>query len=440
MSASRRTFLMSLPGAAGTLAQTRDTRPNVLILMTDQQTQAALSAHGNPYLKTPAMDSLVRRGVSFLQTYSPYPLCSPARSSWMTGRMPHETGVRHNGRQVAKGIPMMGEAFAKAGYQTVYGGKWHLGKQVNGFDVIAGHSNLGKAMDEPLASACVKYLEARPKQPFLLAASFLNPHDICQWIRDHEGTHRDARTLEYPPAPANMAADPDEPEYMQAHRTTGYNSMSEGVATASKWQRDDWRRYLHGYYRMVEDVDRQIGRVLTALEKSGLAENTLVAFTSDHGEGMGGHRWVQKVAFYEEPVKVPLVFAGAGVARRGVQDERTLASGVDLMPTVCDFAGIRGEFTGVRLRPAITGGELARKFVVSELSEYGAEGRQGRMVRGERYKYVAFNGGKRPEQLFDLELDAGENLNLAAQPGSAGLLREHRALLRDWGQRTCDDF
>jgi arylsulfatase A-like enzyme len=432
---------MGVAGAAGSLAQSRDQRPNILILLTDQQTQAAVSALGNPYLKTPAMDSIAARGVTFTRSYSPYPLCSPTRSSWWTGNMPHQTGVRHNGRRIAAGMPTMGEVFRAGGYDSVYGGKWHLGKEVTGFRTIAGATNLGSKMDAPLADACVKFLESRPKQPFLLAASFLNPHDICQWIRDHEDAGRDEHTPLYPPAPSNMAADPEEPEYMQYHRTSNYNTMSGGVIIASKWRRDGFRRYLHDYYRMVEDVDRQIGRVLDALRRSGLEENTVVVFTSDHGEGMGAHRWVQKVAFYEEPVTVPLIVAGPGVTRRGF-DQTTLTSGIDLMPTVCSFAGVRlpQPVAGVDLRPAMSNGSVARRFVVSELSEYGKEDRQGRMLRTDRYKYVAFNGGANREQLFDLELDPGEMQNLARQPSAAPVLREHRDLLRAWGAQTKDDF
>jgi arylsulfatase A-like enzyme len=336
----------------------------------------------------------------------------------------------------------MGEVFQKAGYDSVYGGKWHLGKKVQGFRTIAGNTNLGSQMDEPLADACVKFFESRPSKPFLLAASFLNPHDICQWIRDHPGAHPNEDALRHPPAPANLAADPDEPEYIQYHRTSGYNTMSEGVTIASEWLREDWRRYLHGYYRLVENVDRQIGRVLDALKRAGLAENTLIAFTSDHGEGLGAHRLVQKVTFYEEPVKVPLIFAGAGIRRRGVIDRDSLVSGIDLMPTVCNFAGvpIPSGTTGMNLRPILDGGKSSRRFVVSELSEYGKDDRQGRMLCTARYKYVAFNGGAHPEQLFDLDLDPGENLNLARNSSAAPLMREYRSLLRLWAKDTRDDF
>ena len=118
---------------------------------------------------------------------------------------------------------------------------------------------------------------------------------------------------------------------------------------------DDFRHYLHDYYRMVEDVDRQIGRVLSALRFRGLMENTVAVLTSDHGEGMGAHRWTQKAAFWEETAKVPLIVAGKGIERRGAVDSRTLASGADIVPTLCDYAGASppARVAGVSLRPAI---------------------------------------------------------------------------------------
>ena len=442
MPVSRRSFVAS---AAAGIAAAQTRRPNILFLMTDQQACSALSANGNPWLRTPAMDSLAAAGVSFLRSYATYPVCSPARSSMFTSRMPHETGVRDNGLPIAAGMPTMGEIFRQAGYRTVYGGKWHLPKSFGGvtaFEELIGGHGLGAKMDAPLADACVDFLGKKPSEPFLLVASFMNPHDVCSWIRDHKGTRPHPNAASYPPAPGNMGVDPLEPEYIQHHRAAGYNLMSQAVGIAAGWLRDDIRFYIHSYYRMVEDVDRQIGRVLAALRQSGLAGNTLVIFTSDHGEGMGAHRWAQKAAFWEETAAVPFIVSGAGVARRGVIDDRALVSGLDILPTMCDYAGIRPPETlrGKSLRPAVEGRELERAFVVSELSVYGGKEREGRMLRTSRYKYVAFNGGARPEQLFDLELDPGETRNLALLPAAAAVLGEHRALLRHWIRETGDDF
>jgi arylsulfatase A-like enzyme len=441
MQVTRRTFLDSA-AAAAFAANAR--RPNFLLLITDQHSPAAVSANGNRYLKTPAIDSLAAQGVSFTESYCTYPVCSPARSSIFTGRMPHETGVNENGQAIAPGIPTMGEVFREAGYRTVYGGKWHLPKPFAApphFDQLIGGNALGAKMDEPLAGACVDFLAQTPKQPFLLVASFMNPHDICDWIRQHPGSRTHPGAAAYPPAPANMAADPEEPEAMQFHREKGYDLMSQAVGIAKDWKRNDVREYLHAYYRLIERVDAQIGRVLAALRASAAAENTVILLTSDHGEGMGAHGWVQKAAFWEESAKVPFILSGGPVSRRGVIDADTLVSGVDVMPTLCDYAGIAApkKTRGVSTRRPVEGSLVAREFIASELL-YGDAARAGRMIRTKRYKYVVFNSGARPEQLFDLERDPGEIQNLARSKTAEPILNEHRKLLARWARTTDDAF
>lgn len=436
---TRRAFL----GSATAMAQTAK-RPNLLLIMTDQQSHEAWSGAGNRWLRTPAIDSLAASGTSFANAYCAYPVCSPSRGSIFTSRMPHENGVRVNGKSIAAGMPTMGEIFSAAGYKTVYGGKWHLPKSfdgMTGFEKLIGGHHLGHEMDAPLAAACSSWLrdKARASEPFLMVASFMNPHDICEWIRQHPGHHQYERLREFPSAPTNMAVDPLEPEAIQYHRTGGYDLMSKAVGIASEWRRDDVRNYLHGYYRLIEDVDKQIGIVLDALRSTGLDRNTIVAFTSDHGEGMGAHRWVQKAAFYEESAHVPLILAGPGV-RRGAIHHGPLTSLLDILPTFCDYAGAKtpADARGVSLRAACESGAAAdRPYVVSEL-RYGDAAREGRMVRSSRYKYVRFNSGARPEQLFDLELDPGETHNLA--PAGGQRLLEHREMLAQWVSRTGDDF
>lgn len=446
---SRRGFL----GAAtvGALATSPSARaadgkpPNVVLITTDQQSMIALGANGNPYLKTPAMDSLVADGVSFTESYCTYPVCSPARSSMMTGLMPHQTGVRKNGQAISEGIPNLGQHFRKHGYQTYYAGKWHLPQSFgapDGFETLVGGHTLGAHMDEPLATKAVEFLQKAPAEPFLLVASFMNPHDVCHWIRGHEGTREYDSTAAYPPAPGNMWRDPDEPEYVAHHREGNFNRMSNSLHISKDWKADDFRHYLHDYYRMVEDVDRQIGRVLSTLRFRGLMENTVVLFTADHGEGMGAHRWTQKAAFWEETAKVPFIVAGKGIERRGVVDSQALVSGLDIVPTLCDYAGVPAPsaVVGMSLRPAIQGKRLDREFVVSELGDLGFDGRQGRMLRTDRYKYIVFNGGARAEQFFDLELDPGEVNNLARSSEADSELKRHRGLLEKWIRDTKDDF
>jgi arylsulfatase A-like enzyme len=410
--------------------------PNFLLLITDQQTHSALSCAGNPWLRTPAMDSLAARGTRFSSAYCPYPVCSPSRSSIFSGAMPHVTGVMVNGKPIRQGLPTLGEIFSRAGYQTAYGGKWHLPRGfdgMTGFTKIIGGSAMGADMDAPLSAAAARWIEGRPKEPFFLAASFMNPHDICEWIRQHRGTREHAKLAAYPPAPANLEVDPNEPECVQYHRQQRYDSMSEAVGIAAKWRPEEFRYYLHDYCRLVEQVDREIGAVLDALNRTGLAQKTVVAFCSDHGEGMGGHRWVQKASFYEESARVPLILAGPGIPAGKVSSK--LVALEDLMPAFCRMAGLR-------VPDSSMGTDLfegSRSQVVSEL-RYGDETREGRMLRTARYKYVRFRSGRNPEQLFDLRKDPGETKNLAATNQAREALRHHRALLDQWMKQTRDYF
>ncbi len=434
----RRNFLQ----LSALAAQPPQRRPNVLLILTDQQTHHAWSGARNPWLFTPAMDSIAARGTVFEEAYCNYPVCSPSRGSIFTSRLPHETGVMTNGKGIHPEIPTMGEIFRSAGYRTAYAGKWHLPKTFDGmtaFEKIAGGDPLGAKMDAPVADACTKYLSTQSTDPFLLVASFMNPHDICDWIRQHTGARSHPKRSNYPPAPQHLAIDPLEPELLQYHRTAGYDLMSQAVAIASQWQRDDFRQYLHDYYRMVETVDKQIGRVLAALRSTGAVENTLIAFASDHGEGMGAHRWVQKAAFWEETIRVPLMFSGPGITTGHRSTD--LVSLLDLLPTLCDYAGIPANpsFRGQSLRPSLEAKPQPREYITAHL-RFRTEDREGRMLRTQRYKYIAFSQGARPEQLFDLQLDPGESRNLALEASSAAPLNLHRALLSAELKRTADNF
>lgn len=436
MELTRRTVLQMLPAAV-----TGKRQPNILFLSTDQQSASAMGP--NRYLRTPAMDSLAARGTTFRNSFASYPRCSPSRACWFTGRPPHETGVTGNDQHIGEGIPTMGHIFSKAGFNTLFGGKWHLPDldgEVPGFKRIYGCTKLAKDMDTGLADACVNFLRGKPREPFLLVAGFTNPHDVCYWIRDNRQNRAHPEVDTYPPAPANMAIAPDEPEYLQNHRRDQKAGNSE-TGIAANWTADHVRYYLHCYYRMVESVDREIGRVLTTLRQTGLDRNTVVMLTADHGEGMGAHGWVEKGAFWEEVIRVPLIVSAPWDGGHG-GTQPLPTSGYDLLATMCDYAGIPAPegSRGISLRPAVQGKGIARRYVVSEVFYKGNRKSEGRMVRTARYKYNCYNLGARPEQLFDLERDPGENFNLAATSEHADVLSEHRRLLHEWIRNTRDDF
>ncbi|NQT82838.1 sulfatase-like hydrolase/transferase [bacterium] len=428
----------------------RRRKPNILIILTDQQTLKAMSAYGNKWVCTPHMDSIAANGVRFENSYCTSPVCGPSRSSLVTGRMPHETGVIFNGQSIRPGIQNMGEIFRKAGYKTAWAGKWHLpqsyprGKNatIPRFEYLAVPEGtkfgLGSQTDGPVADEAIKFLLTKHEEPFVLGVSLHNPHDICWWVREKPVKHPDLHR--FPPLPNNFNVAPDEPEFIQMCRERTY--YGEEIQWTKSWDKDQWRAYLNAYYRLTEEADKEIGRILAALREQGLEEHTLVIFTSDHGEGMAAHRWVVKLMLYEEPVTVPLIVSWKGVTPAGAVDKKHLVSGIDVLPTICDYAGVRGpQMTGISLKPLIENPSLpGHAFVVSELSPDPKDlDRKGRMVRTQRYKYIVFSMGRNPEMLFDLENDQGEAKNLAHDSTMKDVLERHRMLLRNWMEQTNDD-
>jgi arylsulfatase A-like enzyme len=205
----------------------------------------------------------------------------------------------------------------------------------------------------------------------------------------------------------------------------------------------DWRRYRYGYYELVKKVDRGIGMILQSLSDAGLDENTIVIFSADHGDMCGAHQLIQKNVLYDESVRIPLIISGPGAAQPGLVDTSHLISnGLDLYPTICDYAGVQPPegLEGRSLRPLVEGRTPSewRDHVVTETSV--GPGVQGLMVRTAKWKYAVYDHGLHREQLFDMENDPGEMVNLAVEARCEGVLNEHRRLLWTWCQRTGADF
>ena len=195
------------------------------------------------------------------------------------------------------------------------------------------------------------------------------------------------------------------------------SALKPYIATKGNWSDQQWREYLWVYYRPTEIADGEVGRVLTALEKTGLAGNTVVVFTSDHGEMMGSHQMITKQKLYEEAAAVPVIVAPLGGAA-GL-DHQHLISGLDIMPTLLDYAGVDLPATaeGKSLRPLVEGKTVPwRNFLVSEVNGIS----ESRMVRTARYKYIVYPTGDNREQFFDEQQDPGELNNLIAEPSLAG--------------------
>ena len=453
--ASRRDFLKA--GTAGLCAWTLGVRggtaevskrPNVLIITTDQQCVTAMSAMGNGWVKTPNIDALAANGVCFSNSYCSYPLCSPSRATLHTSRMPHETGVNHNALTIAPDVPLSGQLFRAAGYDTAYVGKWHLpvsypNDGIVGFELlnkIERKNKLAHDVDEATLAGAVEFLRRKHDKPFFLVASFINPHDICQLAGyDKKEKLQDELRQRYypaagaslPPLPANFARPQGEPDLLARK------------LRCEDWNEDDWRSYRYAYYRLLEDVDRQVGGVMESLRQTGQEDNTLVVFTSDHGEGQGAHHRTGKMMFYEEEAAVPLIVSWKGVTPAGRIDRTHLVSTVDVLPTLCDYAGVKPPelVRGQSLRPVLEKPEsTGHGFVVSEMVVGENPGASWSfMVRTKKFKYMVFPGTERNEMLFDLEADPGEMKNLAGVADLSDELLRHRALLADWRTATAEE-
>jgi arylsulfatase A-like enzyme len=392
-------------------------RPNILFMHVDQMHFQAMSGYGNPYVKTPALDRLARDGMSLRTSYTTMPQCCPARASWYTGRMSSEHGVPTNACPIGPDLPDLGQWLNKHGdYKSVYAGKWHIpGRDVSkSFRVIYG-SGLGEYADASIARACMGFLDNYDdKQPFFLNAGFMNPHDCC-YTAGASGGYGKFRfapeiTDTLPPLPDNFI--PPTPEKRIAF-----------------WTEQDWRYYIYIYYRWVEMVDAEIGRLYEALMNSRFAGNTLVVFAADHGDGLGFHGNITKGYMEEEAWHVPTIVIPPGRLTTGKQDHEHLSIGVDIPATICDYANVPmlPKMTiGKSLRPFVEGRTVDtwRDYIVGE--SFLGRGQVG--VRDATHKTIFYCDDEL--KVFDLQADPLEMEDLSTRAKGKTVAEKHRQYLR----------
>jgi choline-sulfatase len=410
----------------------RPRKPNILFLNTDQQHILALSARGNPHLRTPNMDRLAKRGVTFVESVSANPVCAPARCCWFTGRASSETGIVWNTYRIRPGLPDLGTWLRERGYETAYIGKFHVPglNEREIFNLAMANANVfGQHDDAVMSRAAEAFLRTYSgENPFFLSVGFLQPHDNNFWVFEHcseAETPPPVSDDRLPPLPPNFDCYENEP--VGIYRPKGAKS---GRLTQN-WSTLQWRHYIWSYYRMVEMVDADLGRVLDALADSKHAANTLLIFSCDHGEGLGHHRLWSKGFLYDEALKVPLVISWPGQVAEGVIDRNHLVSGLDFAPTVCDYAGISPppKMRGYSLRPLLEGkAKDWREFAVSESNV------NGQMIRTPEYKLITYKRAA-PDQLFDMRNDPWETRNLVNDSRHADTLRDLRRLLLEYDAR-----
>ena len=457
----------------------QEQHPNIVYIMTDQQSYYMISAlagrldRNDPYtgrdryLSTPNLDRLVESGYTFANCYSAHPVSGPSRFALLTGASPNSYGMTGNftpkNEKMSEDISRraMGVLFKNAGYETYYAGKVHL-------PWANGHSGKGSIYEPPyhygfdhyltdddrgeLAAEGAKFFsEYKGDKPFLLFLSFMNPHDICMT----QVLFNDKQLEDFKADEIDMRARKNQIEWRKVFRQMDpalFDSDSLAVIPANvaptdrypyvharrqfKMDEHNMRVHIWFYYRLMEQVDKEIGKVLDALEASPYKDNTLIVFTSDHGEMACSHGLTGKNHPYQECQKVPLIFVGKNIPKGVVDCENTVCNGWDMLPTMLDLAGvdIPEEMNGTSLKKVITEGEkLDREYLYFEtVNSYG-------VIQNGRYKYTKFGlaepGENGTEVLFDLEKDPGEMHNLFFEPEYGKKVGELRAELDRQMQR-----
>ncbi len=433
-------------------------RPNVLFILSDDQGPWAMGCAGNPEIRTPNLDRLAATGMRFENFFCVSPVCSPARASLMTGKIPSQHGVHDWIREgnygehtveYLKGQRAYTDVLAAQGYVCGFSGKWHLGDSARpqksfthwfvhekggGPYYNAPMIRNGELVNEPgyvtdviTDDACQFIMnQAGAAEPFYLSVHYTAPHS--PWIDNHPPEI----VASYDDCPFESC--PEEP----AHPWTG---PGIGIPQA----RENRRESLKGYFAAVTAMDLNIGRLLDTLEAQGLRENTLVFFTSDNGFNCGHHGIWGKgngtfpLNMYDTSVKVPAIISQPGrVPQGGVNDD--LLSGYDVMPTLLDFLGYGDQYDASHLpghsfASLLNGHNLGddqeRKVIVFD--EYGPV----RMLRTKGWKYVhRYPYG--PHELYDLKNDPDERHNLIDECRCASILATMRADLDSWFQQYVD--
>lgn len=432
-------------------------RPNVLLILVDQLRHPKWT----PLLQTPNIDRLARSGVSFSDHFVSASPCSPSRACIITGTYTTQNGMYTNcdfveGKlqpSLDPRIPTFGHIFGKAGYQTPYRGKWHMTRRADrnrkdplidyGFtgwkppDAPFGGPPYSGAVQDPVYTGqAVQWLldPDNHKQPWFMVCSLVNPHDICAYPRYYP--QRKLRSIRTERAADNWTDDLTGKPACQREYQKIYNNVGGPMDYESE---DAWRRYLDYYMFCIEDVDANVGRVLDALEKSGQRENTIVAFTADHGEMAGSHRLRTKGCFaYEEEINVPLIFSWPGSVPDNVVTD-AFASNVDIMPTLTSLAGLTSglpymagkDLTPVLSRPA-TGSvqddvifhqDWEVQFTIGKKPGEAGNFKNPahiRCIRDREWKYSYYFKPRSDEvdhELYNLKDDPTEMDNLANDPG-----------------------
>jgi arylsulfatase A-like enzyme len=445
-------------------------RPNVLFLISDDLNNA-LGCYGHSVVKSPNIDRLAARGVRFDRAYCQFPLCGPSRNSMLTGLYPNSTGIIANAQIFRQTIPQqvsLPQAFRQAGYFAGRIGKlyhynvpnsvgtnghddpgsWELELNPAGVDRLEEHPHIftltpgqfggtlswyaspkgdDQHTDGLMAADAEWVLERCAKQkdrPFFLAVGFFRPHTPYVAPKPYFGN--------YPLA--QMRIVPNVKEDQQDIPPAGLMSYKREQDALT----DDLRREaLQAYYASITFMDAQVGKVLDALDRLGLSDNTIIVFTSDHGYHTGEHGLWQKQSLFEESARVPLIIAAPNSAK-GVGSGAPVGL-IDLYPTLTELCGVKrpDNLQGQSLAPMLKDPSvMGRGWALSQVARGGAGPRAapnrffGYTLRTPRYRYTEWDEGNKGRELYDHETDPQELTNLAELPAHAATVADLSKQLR----------
>ena len=425
------------------------TRPNVLLIVTDHWSADLLGAAGHPVIRTPTLDQLARCGVRHTNAYSEHPVCIPARRSLMTGTSAKEHGDRTFQAKLPMPdhLPTMAQTFRDAGYQAYGVGKTHTYPQRDrlGFDDVLlddeGRTHHGVTDDYEIYLGEKGYLGRQFGHgisnngygattwhlPEEAHATNWATEQMCRFIRRRDPTRPAFWYLGYrhphPPLvpPQRFLEFYRDSEFDEAYSGAWANGDDlpltlQAFRERYRLSRDEAQWARRHFYALCTQIDQQIGTLIGTLREEGQLDNTIIMFTSDHGESLGNHGIWAKQNFYESSTNVPMLLIGVKNCPRVGSDrvDDRLVCLADIMPTLLDLAGIE-------IPETVTGRSMLAQPREHLYGELGEGELSSRMVHDGRYKLVYYAAGNR-RQLFDLENDPQELTDLAADPAHSGTL------------------